>query len=302
MPLVREVSFHLDAGESLCLVGESGCGKSITALSVMGLLTPTLFRIAKGDILFRGRSIVSENEVRKVRGSGIGMVFQEPMTALNPVFTIGFQIAEAIRIHMKDLSEKDVNGRVRMLLSLVGMPDPEGAASSYPHQLSGGLRQRAIIAMALSCDPDLLIADEPTTALDVTIQAQILELIAGLQEERGLGLLMITHNLGVVAQIARRVLIMYAGRIVEEALVHDIFKNPLHPYTEGLLASVPYTAATASERRLHSIPGSVPPLDRLPKGCAFQERCQRSEARCSSEVPELRRVDGVRRVACHLYD
>ncbi len=299
-PLVRDVSFSVKNGESVCLVGESGCGKSITSLSVMGLLSPALFRVASGDIIFRNRSILPEDEVRKVRGTGIGMVFQEPMTALNPVFTIGFQISEAIRIHMTHLDSSQVEDRVWMLLAQVGMPDPERAALSYPHQLSGGLRQRAMIAMALSCDPDLLIADEPTTALDVTIQAQILDLIARLQEERGLGLLLITHNLGVVAQIAKRVLIMYAGRIVEEAPVNDIFTKPLHPYTQGLLASVPYSSTVSGSRRLHSIPGSVPPLDAIPPGCAFQERCSKVMEICRREVPELKSVDEGRRCACHL--
>ena len=300
-PLVRDVSFSVKSGESVCLVGESGCGKSITSLAVMGLLSPALFRVASGDIIFRNRSILPEDEVRKVRGAGIGMVFQEPMTALNPVFTIGSQISEAIRIYMTHLDSSQVEDRVRMLLAQVGMPDPERAALSYPHQLSGGLRQRAMIAMALSCDPDLLIADEPTTALDVTIQAQILDLIARLQEERGLGLLLITHNLGVVAQIAKRVLIMYAGRIVEEAPVTDIFRKPLHPYTQGLLASVPYSSAVTDRTRLHSIPGSVPPLDAIPPGCAFQERCSKVMEICRRDVPELKSVGEGRRCACHLW-
>ena len=300
-PLVRDISFSISKGESVCLVGESGCGKSITSLSIMGLLPPSLFRIAAGDIMFRGKSIITEEAVRKVRGSRIGMVFQEPMTALNPVFTIGFQIEEAVRLHLADLSDSEVSERVEMLLSQVGMPDPAAAASAYPHQLSGGLRQRAMIAIALSCDPDLLIADEPTTALDVTIQAQILDLLASLQEERGLGLLLVTHNLGVVAQVAHRVLIMYAGRIVEEAPVKELFKEPLHPYTEGLLASVPYSASGIRTRRLHSIPGSVPPLDALPQGCAFQDRCPRVMDVCRKDVPGFVQPEEGRRVACHLY-
>ena len=300
-PLVRDISFSISKGESVCLVGESGCGKSITSLSIMGLLPPSLFRIAAGDIMFRGKSIITEEAVRKVRGSRIGMVFQEPMTALNPVFTIGFQIEEAVRLHLADLSDSEVSERVEMLLAQVGMPDPAAAASAYPHQLSGGLRQRAMIAIALSCDPDLLIADEPTTALDVTIQAQILDLLASLQEERGLGLLLVTHNLGVVAQVAHRVLIMYAGRIVEEAPVKELFKEPLHPYTEGLLASVPYSASGIKARRLHSIPGSVPPLDALPQGCAFQDRCPRVMDVCGKDVPGFVKSEEGRRVACHLY-
>jgi oligopeptide/dipeptide ABC transporter ATP-binding protein len=300
-PLVRDISFSLSRGESVCLVGESGCGKSITSLSIMGLLPPSLFRIAAGDIIFRGNSIITEEAVRKVRGSRIGMVFQEPMTALNPVFTIGFQIEEAVRLHLADLSDSEVSERVEMLLAQVGMPDPAAAATAYPHQLSGGLRQRAMIAIALSCDPDLLIADEPTTALDVTIQAQILDLLASLQEERGLGLLLVTHNLGVVAQVAHRVLIMYAGRIVEEAPVKELFKRPLHPYTEGLLASVPYSASGIGTRRLHSIPGSVPPLDALPQGCAFQDRCPRVMDVCRKDVPGFLQPEEGRRVACHLY-
>ncbi len=301
VPLVREVSFSIRQGESVCLVGESGCGKSITALSIMGLLPPDQFLLAKGDIRFMGKSILSEHEVRKIRGSRIGMVFQEPMTALNPVFTIGFQIQEAIKVHLAELTDSEVADRVEMLLAQVGMPDPHAAAASYPHQLSGGLRQRAMIAMALSCDPDLLIADEPTTALDVTIQAQILELLASLQDSAGLGLLLVTHNLGVVAQVAHRVIIMYAGRIVEQAPVRELFKRPLHPYTSGLLASVPYLAANRSDRRLHSIPGSVPPLHALPDGCAFQNRCSKVMGVCRKEVPAFVEVEQGRNVACHLF-
>ncbi len=299
--LVSNVSFTVAPGESVCLVGESGCGKSLTSLSVMGLLATPLFRISEGDILFQGQSIIEEEKARKVRGSRIGMVFQEPMTALNPVFTIGFQVGEAMKIHL-DLSEDEVEQRVKHILAQVGMPDPEAAAAAYPHQLSGGLRQRAMIAMALSCDPALLIADEPTTALDVTIQAQILKLLASLQEERGLGLLLVTHNLGVVAQIARKVLIMYAGRIVEEAPVNALFNKPLHPYTEGLLASVPYSASGNCGRRLSSIPGSVPPLDALPPGCAFQDRCVKVMPVCREVSPEFKNCEPGRRVACHLYN
>ena len=301
VPLVRDISFSIDKGESVCLVGESGCGKSITSLSIMGLLPHSMFNIAAGDIIFRGRSIRSEEAARKVRGSRIGMVFQEPMTALNPVFTIGFQIEEAVRLHLSHLTGHEIVQRVNMLLEQVGMPDPAAAAAAYPHQLSGGLRQRAMIAMALSCDPDLLIADEPTTALDVTIQAQILDLLAALQAERGLGLLLVTHNLGVVAQIAHKVLIMYAGRIVEEAPVGDIFHKPLHPYTRGLLASVPYSASGMKTKRLKSIPGSVPPLDALPAGCAFQDRCESVMEICRKEVPDFRPVSEGSRVACHIY-
>ncbi len=298
---VRSVAFHLDQGECLCLVGESGCGKSLTALAIMGLLPTPPIEISQGEIVFRKRNLLtlSQEEMCRVRGREIGMVFQEPMTSLNPVFTVGFQIEEALAAH-KPLSKKERKEAVLDIMSQVGLPRPADLYGSYPHELSGGLRQRVMIAMALVCGPALLIADEPTTALDVTIQAQILGLLQTLQERKGLGLMLITHNLGVVAQIAHRVLIMYAGRIVEEAPVNELFELPLHPYTLGLMESVPY-GADRQKKRLKSIPGNVPALDAVPPGCAFQDRCPRAMDVCRRVVPELKEVQGGRRAACHLY-
>ncbi len=297
---VRGVSFSIRPAERVCLVGESGCGKSVTAFSILRLHPEDRFFVPKGSIMFKGRDLLrlSLHEMREVRGGSIGMVFQEPMTALNPVLTVGFQISEAILFH-KGRSEQKARDDVLQLMSMVGIPDPELTYYQYPHQLSGGLRQRAMIAMALSCGPDLLIADEPTTALDVTIQAQILDLLDDLASGMGLGVLLITHNLGVVARIAQRVLVMYAGYIVEEAPVEFVFQNPLHPYTKGLLKSVPY-GHTASMKRLSSIPGTVPPLTMIPSGCAFRDRCPAAESICSDELPALREVADGRKVACHL--
>ena len=242
---------------------------------------------------------LTPGQLCSIRGKEMAMIFQEPMTALNPVFTIGDQISEAITTHVK-LPKKQVRERTIELLNQVGMPAPEERITTYPHQLSGGLRQRAMIAMSLACQPKLLIADEPTTALDVTIQAQILELLNRLREQHNLSLLLITHNLGVVAQIAHRVLIMYAGKIVEEALVRDLFDNPLHPYTQGLLDSVPY-GIPADAKRLTSIPGNVPALDSIPSGCAFQDRCPKAMDICRKIEPEDLRLENNRRVSCHLF-
>jgi oligopeptide/dipeptide ABC transporter ATP-binding protein len=298
---IRDLSFDIRRGESVCLVGESGCGKSITALSIPGLLPSPPFRITKGEIIFDGTNLIGlgPRQLCKIRGKRIGMVFQEPMTALNPVFSIGEQIAESITTHLR-LSQRQVRERVLEVLRQVQMPVPEERISSYPHQLSGGLRQRAMIAMALACHPDFLIADEPTTALDVTIQAQILELLNRLREQEDLTLLFITHNLGVVAQIAHRVLIMYAGRIVEEAPIKGLFENPLHPYTQGLLDSVPY-GLPRDTRRLQSIPGSVPALDSIPPGCAFQDRCTRVMDICRRVRPDRVKIGRDRWVSCHLF-
>ncbi len=301
---VRDVSLDLYPGESLCLVGESGCGKSLTALSILRLLPTPPIKIRSGTIEFQGRDLVSMDRegLRRIRGAHIGMVFQEPMTALNPVFTIGDQIAEAILVHAsRGTRKRDVRSRVLDLLGQVGIPEPGRCYSSYPHQLSGGLRQRAMIAMALACNPEVLVADEPTTALDVTIQAQILDLLEELRQDRGLGLLLITHNLAVVAQVAQRVAIMYAGRIVEQAGVQELFDNPLHPYTQGLLDSVPY-APGGKAGRLRSIPGTVPRLGRFPEGCVFHPRCPSTMDVCRKAVPVLRaHPGGTRTVACHLY-
>jgi peptide/nickel transport system ATP-binding protein len=267
---VIDVSFDLAAGETLCLVGESGSGKSVTALSVMGLVQRP-GRILEGRLLFKGRDLrtLGEREMQKVRGAEIALVFQEPMTALNPVFTIGNQIEETLRVHGR-ATRRTARQKSIELLEAVSIPDPHKRVRDYPHQLSGGLRQRALIAMALACDPAVLIADEPTTALDVTIQAQILELLRSLQQRMGLGLLLITHDLGVVAEMADRVAVMYAGRVVEEAGVRTLFADPRHPYTRGLMASIP---GGAPGTRLRAIQGSVPPLGELPPGCSFTPRC-----------------------------
>jgi peptide/nickel transport system ATP-binding protein len=282
IPAVRNVSFHVNAGETLCLVGESGSGKSVTALSIMRLVQRP-GRIAQGSIRLRGRDLMSlsEREMQRVRGAEIGFVFQEPMTAMNPVFTVGSQIEETLRVHGKG-TRKTARARAIELLATVSIPEPDRRVDDYPHQLSGGLRQRALIAMALACDPVLLIADEPTTALDVTIQAQILELLRDLQKRLGLALLLITHDLGVVAAMADRVAVMYTGRIVEHADVRTLFGDPKHPYTRGLLASIP---GNAPGTRLRAIQGTVPPLGALPPGCSFITRCPDRFAPCAAVHP-----------------
>jgi peptide/nickel transport system ATP-binding protein len=287
---VDDVSFRVRRGETLAIVGESGCGKSVTALSVMRLVPDPPGRIVGGSILLEGQDLLAldESEMRKIRGDRISMIFQEPMTSLNPVMRIGDQIAEAVRLHRPTTAKEAWQQAVQML-RLVRIPEPERRASEYPHQLSGGMRQRAMIAMALACRPALLIADEPTTALDVTIQAQILALMLDLQKELGMGLILITHDLGVVAQTAQRVIVMYAGKKVEEADVETLFANPRHPYTRGLMASIPAvpSAGANAEVRLVEIPGMVPSLTRLPKGCAFAPRCSLAVARCHEEYPPL---------------
>ena len=281
-PAVIDVSFHVDGGETLCLVGESGSGKSVTALSILRLVQRP-GRIAGGRILFKGRDLLTldERAMQKVRGAEIALVFQEPMTALNPVFTIGNQIEETLMVHGVARG-RAARARAIELLEAVSIPDPQRRVRDYPHQLSGGLRQRALIALALSCNPALLIADEPTTALDVTIQAQILDLLRDLQKRFRLGLLLITHDLGVVAEMADRVAVMYAGRIVEEAPVRELFRDPRHPYTRGLLASIPGGARGA---RLQAIQGTVPPLGQLPPGCAFAPRCPNRFEPCDQAPP-----------------
>jgi len=287
---VDGVDFGVASGETLAIVGESGCGKSMTALSLMRLIPDPPGRIVSGAIKLGGKDLLklSEEEMRKVRGNEISMIFQEPMTSLNPVMTIGRQISEALILH-RDLDKKAAWKRSIEMLDLVKIPEPLQRAREYPHQLSGGMRQRAMIAMALACNPKVLIADEPTTALDVTIQAQILELILELQREFGAAVILITHDLGVVAETARRVIVMYAGRKVEEAEVGELFANPLHHYTRGLLASIPrldlLRGANAETGRLQEIPGIVPPLFALPEGCAFAPRCPRADDKCRSERP-----------------
>jgi peptide/nickel transport system ATP-binding protein/oligopeptide transport system ATP-binding protein len=301
---VDGVSFNLDRGELLGVVGESGCGKSITALSIMRLVTPP-GKIVGGEINFDGRDLLtlSESAMRAMRGNDIAMIFQDPMTSLNPVFTVGEQIAEALRLHRK-LSRKDARQAAIAAMKEVAIPDPERRVNDYPHQLSGGMRQRVMIAMALACDPKLLIADEPTTALDVTIQAQILELLNGLRKTRELGVLLITHDLGVVAEVADRVAVMYTGKIVEESPVDELFARPKHPYTEGLLRSVPKltVADVVKKQRLETIEGTVPRPTNLPPGCHFAPRCPHRLPRCvEGEIP-LYEMAGDVQVRCVLYD
>jgi len=301
---VEGVSFHLDRGELLGLVGESGCGKSMTALSVMRLVAPP-GKIVAGEILFDGKNLLelSNAAMRDVRGNDIAMIFQDPMTSLNPVFTVGEQIAEALRLH-RGLSRKAARAAATEAMREVSIPDPALRADDYPHQLSGGMRQRVMIAMALACDPKVLIADEPTTALDVTIQAQILELLNQLRRTRELAVLLITHDLGVVAEVAERVAVMYTGKIVEESPVDELFARPKHPYTEGLLRSVPRLTAkdVAKAERLQTIEGTVPKPTALPPGCHFEPRCVYRMPRCKEgEIPLYDVMPGVQ-VRCLLFD
>ncbi|ASS58810.1 ABC transporter ATP-binding protein (plasmid) [Rhizobium leguminosarum] len=305
---VNDIDLTVAAGETLALVGESGSGKSVTSLSVMRLLTRNIGVIAAGSIRLATsggavRDLVSldEESMRRIRGDDIGMIFQEPMSSLNPVFTIGDQIGEPIRIH-RGADRKAAMDAAVALLESVGIPDARRRAGQYPHELSGGMRQRATIAMALACDPALLIADEPTTALDVTIQAQILDLLLKLQRERGMAMLFVTHNLGVVAEIAHRVAVMYAGRIVEEGPVGEVFRNPKHPYTMGLLASMPRLGDAARMKqageKLAAIPGMVPSLMNIPSGCAFSPRCKFAIDACRVAVPALEQVNSQHRSRC----
>jgi oligopeptide/dipeptide ABC transporter ATP-binding protein len=301
---VDGVSFYLDRGELLGLVGESGCGKSMTALSIMRLIAKP-GKIVGGEILFDGKDLLklSDAEMREMRGDDIAMIFQDPMTSLNPVYTVGEQIAEALRLHRK-LSQKQSKQAAIEAMREVAIPDPSRRISDYPHQLSGGMRQRVMIAMALACNPKLLIADEPTTALDVTIQAQILELLDDLRKQRDLAVLLITHDLGVVAEVADRVAVMYTGRIVEESPVDELFARPKHPYTEGLLNSVPKLTAehVVKSERLQTIEGTVPSPTDLPPGCHFAPRCSHRMPRCvEGEIP-LYELEGSVQVRCVLYD
>jgi oligopeptide/dipeptide ABC transporter ATP-binding protein len=297
---VNGVSFHVDPGETLGLVGESGCGKSVTAFSIMRLIPSPPGRIARGAVLLRGRNLLDlgDEAMRRLRGNELSMIFQEPMTALNPVYTVGDQIMEAIRLHQR-VGKREAKSRAVEMLKHVGIPSPEQRVGEYPHQLSGGMRQRVMIAMALSCNPAVLIADEPTTALDVTIQAQILDLLRRLQKEMGMAILLITHDLGVVAEMADRVAVMYAGKLVEYASARDLFRDPQHPYTIGLLESIP--RMTRSTERLSVIPGTVPPPTAFPPGCAFHPRCPFVADRCRSTVPELESSGTGRRVRCHRW-
>jgi peptide/nickel transport system ATP-binding protein len=298
---VDDVSFSVRRGETLAIVGESGCGKSVTALSIMRLVPDPPGRIVGGSVELEGTDLLGldEDKMRTIRGNRISMIFQEPMTSLNPVMRIGDQITETVRLH-RTMTRKEAWEQAVEMLRLVRIPVPERRAQEYPHQLSGGMRQRVMIAMALTCRPALLIADEPTTALDVTIQAQILALILDLQKELGMGLVLITHDLGVVAQTAQRVIVMYAGKKVEEADVETLFANPRHPYTRGLMASMPAVAAlgTNTDTRLTEIPGMVPSLTNLPKGCAFAPRCELAIARCREEYPPLQAFGAGHLAAC----
>ncbi|MEO3388761.1 ABC transporter ATP-binding protein [Mesorhizobium sp. CAU 1741] len=302
---VDGVSLTVYPGETLCVVGESGSGKSVTALSVMRLIREPAGRIVSGSIKFRGRdlSTLSQQEMRKIRGKEIAMIFQEPMTSLNPVFTIGEQIAESIRQH-DGLSRRDAMDKATELLGLVHIPSPASRIKEYPHQLSGGMRQRVMIAIALACDPKLLIADEPTTALDVTIQAQILELLLELKEKLSMAVMLITHDMGVVAETAERVAVMYGARVAEEASVDDLFENPMHPYTQGLLRSIPrIDLDNETKHRLEQIPGSVPILrSDTPAGCRFAPRCKFAKPDHFTRTPSPREITPDHKVSCFLYD
>ncbi len=293
---VDGVSYAVDEGETLAVVGESGCGKSVTALSILRLVASPPGRYAGGTIRFEGEDLLeaSEERMREIRGNDIAMIFQEPMTSLNPVFTVGDQIVEAIQLH-QGLGAAEARERAVESLRRVGIPAPRRRIDDYPHQMSGGMRQRVMIAMALACHPKLLIADEPTTALDVTIQAQILELLRRLQRDAGMSVLLITHDLGVVAETAHRVVVMYAGKVVEQAPVRDLFTAPRHPYTLGLLRSLP--DPRGAEKRLVPIDGNVPDARHMPEGCRFHPRCAFAEDRCQAEEPPLV-ADGDRQVAC----
>ena len=298
---VDDVSFDLHPGETLGIVGESGCGKTVTSKSIMRLLPEHLTIHSQGSqVMFEGQNLAHADarQLRKVRGKRIAMIFQEPMTSLNPVFTVGWQLDEALKYHT-DLDRAGRRARSVEMLKLVEIPNPEKRLGEYPHQLSGGMRQRVMIAIALSCEPDILIADEPTTALDVTIQAQILNLMDGLKRKLDTAIMLITHDLGVVAQVCDRVLVMYAGRVIESAEVHELFHRPKHPYTRALLESIPKAGQRERGKRLPTIPGIVPSLFELPKGCRFQERCGLKEDRCVSEEPQLVTGDDGRSVRCH---
>lgn len=302
---VDGVSYQLARGEPLGVVGESGCGKSVTALSVLRLIPTPPGRVVGGEVLFKGKNLLdlTEDEMRKIRGDRISMIFQEPMTSLNPVFTVGNQIQETLQLH-QGLSKKDALEKSIEMLRLVNIPSPEKVVERYPHELSGGMRQRVMIAMALACTPEILIADEPTTALDVTIQAQILDLMNKLKEELGMAIVLITHNLGVVAETTKRVIVMYAGKIVEEAETKTLFGNPRHPYTMGLLKSIPILGDKIryGKVRLNEIAGVVPSLYELPLGCKFSTRCPSVVGICKEKEPELKEIEEGHFSSCWLTD
>ena len=296
---VDDVSFDIKKGEIVGLVGESGCGKSVTSLSIMQLLKDTPGKITNGEVIFQGHNLLdaSKKEMLDIRGDKMSMIFQEPMSSLNPSMRLDKQMIEGIRLHTP-LTKAEARKKAADILSQVGIPDPQRVLKNYPHQLSGGMSQRVMIAMAMSCEPDLLIADEPTTALDVTIQAQILELMKKIQQDKGMSILLITHDLGVVAEMCSRVIVMYAGKIVEEAPVEILFANPTHPYTQGLIASVPKLGSGV--KVLPSIPGSVPDLSAMPKGCRFAPRCKYATEKCHQEQPELLSVGEKQKCRCWL--
>lgn len=298
---VDDVSFELGSGRVLGIAGESGCGKSVTALSIIGLLPKPAATIVRGDIRFKGRNLhsLSPAEMQGIRGKKISMIFQEPMTALNPVHRIGRQMTEVYELHFPEMPRDKMAGASLEMLDMVGIPDPALVMRKYPHQLSGGMRQRVMIAMALACEPDILIADEPTTALDVTVQAQILALVMDLKARTGMSVILITHDLGVIAENCDDVVVMYAGRVAETAGVRPLFSNPLHPYTQGLLASIPSRAQSA-KTRLPTIRGTVPSLLQMPAGCRFAARCPLAENRCYTETPLLLPKAPKRLAACHL--
>ncbi|WP_238915626.1 ABC transporter ATP-binding protein [Clostridium sp. YIM B02555] len=297
---VNDVSFKVHEGKVLGIVGESGCGKSVTSMSIMRLLDDSISKIEEGEILFEGTDILklSEKEMNKIRGNKLAMIFQEPMTSLNPVFTIGQQIGEAIKIHQGIKGKENKKKSIEML-KLVGIPMPEKIVNEYPHQLSGGMRQRVMIAMALSCNPKLIIADEPTTALDVTIQAQVLELMKKLSKDLKTSIILITHDLGVIAEMADEVIVMYSGKVVEECSVQNIFERAKHPYTKGLLYS--RTENVKKGERLYNIPGMVPNLNDMPSGCSFNPRCEKCMDICKEEMPKLIETEEGHKVRCWLY-
>ncbi len=294
------ISFAVQRGKTLAVVGESGCGKSVTAMTIMGLIQEANGFVESGEILFEGQDLtqLSKEKMRAIRGDRISMIFQEPMTALNPVYPVGEQIAEVLRIH-RGMSRREARLEALRMLKLVHIPDPEARLNEYPFQLSGGMRQRVMIAMALACEPSLLIADEPTTALDVTIQAQILRLMKELQKEKNTSIIFITHDLGIVAEIADYVVVMYAGKAIEYGDVCSIYENPRHPYTKGLLQSIP-SATVTKQQKLYTIEGAVPSLRNLPKGCRFNTRCSFAQAVCFEQSPDMLTVDGDHQVACFL--
>lgn len=299
---VDGVSFHIDKGEILGIVGESGCGKSVTSQSIMRLYDEKKLATYEGEILFEDKNLLGlpETEMERIRGNEISMIFQDALSSLNPVFTVGNQIAEALRVH-QGLNKKEAMEKAEEMLRLTGIPAPEKRVHNYPFEMSGGMRQRAMIAMALACQPKLLIADEPTTALDVTIQEQIMDLIKDLNQKLKTGIMLITHDLGVVAQTCQRVIIMYLGQIVEEGRVEDIFDRPLHPYTMGLIKSIP-TMETNRSEKLYMIKGTVPALTEIGSGCRFCERCPKAEERCFKESPEIHQVNETQSVRCFFSD